>query len=186
MLMGSAARGIKGLVGNIDDNLIAPSVNIQYEWLIQNEEMRGFICDNEIITLGSHSALIKEQLATRRMEFLQMTANPVDAQIIGMEGRRYLLEETAQSMHLDLTRIFKGSPPNTNPPPEGGIAPPKKGAEVDQAGNPVSGTDTRTAGGGPPGPPGQPPPPQPGGPQPAQRPPGRAEGGPAIGPVVVG
>ena len=49
----------------------------------------------------------KEQITLRRNEFLQATANAVDMQIIGMEGRAYLLRELASSLQLDTSKIVK-------------------------------------------------------------------------------
>jgi TolA-binding protein len=49
----------------------------------------------------------KEQITLRRNEFLQATANPVDMQIVGMEGRAYLLREVASSLQLDTSKIVK-------------------------------------------------------------------------------
>ena len=152
MLMGAAARGIKGLVKIIDDSMIAPSVQAQYEWLVSNEDMAGFICDYTIHASGSHSALAKEQLAARRMEFIQLTGNPLFAPIVGEEGFKYLLQETAEAISLDLTKVFQGAPVPVQQPvqqegaPGGqgmGVPPPQGSRELDQAGRPVSGTDTR-------------------------------------------
>lgn len=150
MLMGSASRGIKAIISQLDKNIIMPSVERQYALVVEQTESYGMICDYQVVTLGHTKALIKEQLASRRLEFMQMTANPIDMQILGMEGRKYLLEETAKSISLDLTRVFAPPPPTNQPPPEGGAEPPTSSKELDAAGNPVVGTDTRTAG-APPG-----------------------------------
>jgi hypothetical protein len=41
----------------------------------------------------------------RRNEFLQATANPIDAQIVGIPGRAEILRETAKDLNMDTTRI---------------------------------------------------------------------------------
>jgi len=96
------------------------------------------------VTSGSASAMVKEQMAARRIEFMNATANPIDAQIMGMEGRKYLLEETAKSIQLDMSRVF---PPASTPPPQeaGSNDQSEKPQALDAAGSPVVGQDTRTA-----------------------------------------
>jgi hypothetical protein len=150
MLMSSAARGIKALVTSIDDHITSQSVKRQYQLCIEQEENYGLVCDYEVVTIGSTAALLKEQLSARRMEFMAGTNNPVDLQIMGFEGRKYLLEETARSMQLDVTRIF---PPQQPPQPQNtggqpgqpmpGQVPPEASQTLDASGNPVVGQDTR-------------------------------------------
>jgi hypothetical protein len=66
-----------------------------------------------------------------------------------MEGRKYVLEETAKSVNMDLTRyIPKNAPPPPAPPQEGGdpsnFGPTGASAQnLDASGAPVSGQDTR-------------------------------------------
>ncbi len=116
MLMGSAARGIKSIIKSIDEHIIKPSVERQYIWLIERKDYFGMVCDYQIVSGGTMAALAREQMAARRIEFMNSTANPVDAQIMGMEGRKYVLEETAKSVNLELSRMMPKNPPQ--PPAE--------------------------------------------------------------------
>jgi hypothetical protein len=142
MLMSSAARGIRGLVSSLDENVIKPAVERQYVYIVDTEPNYGFICDYNIVTSGSAAALVKEQMAARRIEFMNATANPLDAQILGIEGRKYLLEETARSIQLDLSRVFP--PAQTAPPqPAGPGDQSEKPQALDAAGSPVVGQDSR-------------------------------------------
>jgi hypothetical protein len=150
MLMGSAARGIKSIIKSIDEAIIKPSVERQYVWLIERKDYFGMVCDYQIVSGGTLAALAREQMAARRIEFMNSTANPVDAQIMGMEGRKYVLEETAKSVNMDLTRyIPKQTPPMPQAPPgegggEGQFGPTGANAQqLDAAGAPVAGQDTR-------------------------------------------
>jgi hypothetical protein len=150
-LMGGAARGIRAIVSAIDEDIIKPSIEAQYYWTISQEENRGFICDYQIITSGSSAGLLKEQMAARRLEFMRETQNPVDMQILGMEGRKYLLEETARAIQLELSRVFPIRQ-DPNVPPLEPQAPGQGTSTLDASGQPVSGTDnaqylqTRTSG----------------------------------------
>ena len=147
ILMASSARGIKALVSNIDRNITAPSVTRTYQDMIAEEENFGMIFDYNLVTLGSAAALMKEQLSARRIEFMQATANPYDMQIIGPDGRKYLLEETARSMQLDVKKVFPPQMPAPVAPENmGNAGEPTTGPQtLDAAGNPVVGQDTRTA-----------------------------------------
>jgi hypothetical protein len=147
MLMGSAARGIKSLIKSIDECIIKPSVERQYIWLIERKDYFGMVCDYQIVSGGTMAALAREQMAARRIEFMNSTANPVDAQIMGMEGRKYVIEETAKAVNLDLEKYMPKEQPKKLPmAPDGGspfeaTAP---GAQtLDNAGNPVVGQDSR-------------------------------------------
>ena len=48
----------------------------------------------------------KEATAMRQAEFLSSTNNPTDMQIIGLEGRRVLLESAAKSADLPADRFI--------------------------------------------------------------------------------
>jgi len=95
------------------------------------------------------AALAREQMAARRIEFMNATANPVDAQIMGMEGRKYVLDETAKSVNMDLDKYMSKKlalPPPPQPGEEGvgGFGPTGAGARtLDAAGAPVVGQDVR-------------------------------------------
>lgn len=143
MLMGSAARGIKALIKSIDENIIKPSVKKQYLWLIEREDYFGMICDYRVVSGGSMAALNREQMVSRRLEFMNNTANPVDAQIMGMEGRKYVIDETAKALGLDLARFMPKRMPEQAPQPMQFAPPGANSQQLDQAGNPVVGQDTR-------------------------------------------
>lgn len=148
MLMGSAARGIKAIIKSVDECIIKPSVERQYVWLIERKDYFGMVCDYQIVSGGTMAALAREQMAARRIEFMNSTANPVDAQIMGMEGRKYVLEETAKSVNLELSKMMpkKQLPmpmnPETGQPAFGATG---AGArQLDAAGSPVVGQDVRS------------------------------------------
>jgi hypothetical protein len=61
--------------------------------------------DFSIKTKGVLGLIHKETLLMRRNEFLQMTANPFDLQIMGLMGRAYVLRENARGLQLDTDKI---------------------------------------------------------------------------------
>ena len=82
----------------------------------------------------------------RRTEFLAATANPVDMQIVGVEGRAALLRESAKALDIDTDSVVppldvirmrlaqnamaQQSNPGTPPGPQGGTPPSPSGQEL--------------------------------------------------------
>lgn len=162
MLMSGAARGIKQVIKAIDAKIIKRTIERQYYWNIEQADMKNLICDYKIHAKGTSVLLAKEQQSVRRTEFLTATANPIDSQLMGPDGRRYLLKEVAKSHELDTSQMFPDDlelmlnsmeglninqgmgVPGTPPQPAIGGAPsPPAPATLDAAGAPVVGTDTR-------------------------------------------
>jgi hypothetical protein len=104
MLMNAAAKGLRNAASNIDRGVIAPSV--EEHWLTimltQPDKARG---DCRIKARASEYLIQQEQLQIRRKEFLDSTANPIDMQIIGIDGRSELLRENAKSLKMDPDKI---------------------------------------------------------------------------------
>jgi hypothetical protein len=101
MLMGAAARGIKQVVTNIDRDVIEESVERLFVWNMLFNEDENIKGDVVIKARGVSALLVKEQVAQKRMELLAATANPIDAQIMGPEGRANIIRRTAQSLDMD-------------------------------------------------------------------------------------
>ncbi|MBF0459679.1 MAG: hypothetical protein HQK99_17470 [Nitrospirae bacterium] len=110
MLISQAARGIKNVVKNIDSKVIATSVERQYYFNLDYDKGIDDVPDLRIIAKGTSSLIAKEQQAIRRSEFLRATNNPVDAEIMGTEGRRQLLREAARALELDVNKIVPEPP----------------------------------------------------------------------------
>ncbi len=102
MLMNNAAKGLRRGIGSIDSGVLAPTV---YDTFINemlynpDQSIKG---DCTVQPWGAAAILIKESAQQRRIQFLGMTANPVDAAILGNKGRAALLRETAESMDFDV------------------------------------------------------------------------------------
>jgi hypothetical protein len=100
MLLNNAAKGLRRAISNIDLNVIAPTIGDAFtnEMLYNpDESIKG---DCIPVARGAAAILIKDMAQQRRMQFLGMTANPIDMAIIGNKGRASLLRETAASMEL--------------------------------------------------------------------------------------
>lgn len=98
MLMGAAAQGIKSVVKNIDDYLLAPlgkslfAFNMQFNY---NEDLQG---DLDVVARGTESLMRNEIRSQRLIQFMQLSGNPAMAPFIKFD---YVLKEIAASMDLD-------------------------------------------------------------------------------------
>ena len=161
MLMTHAARGVKMFIKNLDKGIIQQSVQKQFYYNLDYEELdEDLIGDVKVVAKGSSSMIAKEQQSVRRTEFMGMTNNPVDVQIMGLKGRKYLLDETAKSLEIDRDELFEefefekdsfdnmmggsGQQPMLPSGQQGGVTPPPNPATTDVAGGLKGGTGVRT------------------------------------------
>jgi hypothetical protein len=54
---------------------------------------------------GVNYAVKREQDRMRQLEFLQLTGNPVDMQIVGMQGRANIIRSVAGNLGLDHEKV---------------------------------------------------------------------------------
>lgn len=116
MLMSAASRGARLAVKNVDkvvEKVTTFMIHINMRFNPDNT-IKG---DLQARGKGSTEMMIKEQLALRRKEFLQLTNNQIDLQITGLEGRRYALGETAKAMDLDASKLIPGYENNASVSP---------------------------------------------------------------------
>lgn len=104
MLMDNAAKGIKSAILNID-KVVEMVVNKFYIHNMMYNPDPFIKGDFKVISKGAMGMLAKEQIQVRRNEFLAATNNPVDLQIIGVEGRAYLLRELAKGLNMDTDKL---------------------------------------------------------------------------------
>lgn len=135
-----ASRGIKSVVRNVDIDIIIPSLERHYDYLLDNQQVFGLVGDYNLVARGTAAVLAKEQLASRKIEFMANTANPIDVGIIGQENRRKMLFEVAKTLGIELDE--KELPPPMQQLPQG-APPPENQQTLDAAGNPAQGVDNR-------------------------------------------
>jgi len=104
MLMDNAAKGIKTAISSIDI-VVASVVDRLYIHNMIYDSDPSCKGDFKILAKGAMGLVAKEQLQMRRNEFLQATANPIDLQIVGQNGRAYLLREVAASLQMDTDKL---------------------------------------------------------------------------------
>lgn len=106
MLIGNASKLIKSVTANVD-RLIESVIRKTHIHLITQMGELNLAGDIGIVVRGSESILMKDNMALRRAEFLQMTNNPVDLQITGLEGRANVLKEQAKLLGMNPDEIAK-------------------------------------------------------------------------------
>jgi len=105
MLMGNANKSMKQVVGNVDVNVLTPLLerlyfhNMRYS---DDETLKG---DVQIVARGANSIIAKESAQVRRNEFLAATANPIDLEIVGTQGRAALLREASKGLDMDPDQV---------------------------------------------------------------------------------
>lgn len=105
MLLNNAAKGLRRAISNIDARVIQPTITMAFvnEMLYNDDEsIKG---DCVVVPRGAAAILIKESAQARRTQFLGMTANPIDMEIIGIKGRAALLREVASAMELPVDDV---------------------------------------------------------------------------------
>lgn len=168
MLMGAAAQNIKSVVRNIDDYLLVPLAEDLFAFNMQFDFDPQFIGDLKCVALGTTSLMRNEVRSQKILQFLQLTANPMDAPWV---KRDYLLRELAQSLDLEAEKsvndpreaglqaeamkammIAQGIDPNkqqaAGSPSTPGSGTPDTGSAQGQGGSPVPGEQGFSGGGG--------------------------------------
>ena len=104
MLMGAAAQGIKTVVRNVDDYLLAPLGKALFSFNMQfNFDKQFADGDLEVKARGTESLMRNEIRSQRLLQFMQMTQNQQMAPFVKYD---YVLRELAASMDLDEDKIL--------------------------------------------------------------------------------
>jgi hypothetical protein len=106
MLMEASNRTIKQTVSSIDQNIVEPAVEHLNIFLALTRTDVVIDGDISVVAKGATELMQRETLRMRRIEFLQMTANPIDQQLVGIEGRYNLLRETSRDLGLPLQAML--------------------------------------------------------------------------------
>ena len=105
MLMGAAGKGIRQVVMHIDTDVVKPIVLRQFVYNMRYDEDESIKGDVQVIAKGAINLAVKETVNIRRIEFLNATANPIDIEIIGKEGRATILREVAKGLQMPVDEV---------------------------------------------------------------------------------
>jgi hypothetical protein len=136
MVMGNAAKILQTVSANVDNDVIEPAVSELYDMVMLTDTTGTLRGDESIDVVGVNIAMQRETQRQRQLEFLQITANPIDMQITGVRGRASVLRAVSDGIGLDGEAIVPpddeiaamqgqpGGPPQPGTPPAGSGPPP--------------------------------------------------------------
>ena len=101
MMMGNATKSIKNVIAHMDVNVIRPLVQRYYYYNMKYDPDESIKAVLNIQARGATALMTKESAQIRRTEFLAATANPIDMQIVGVEGRAAILRQTAKTLDMN-------------------------------------------------------------------------------------
>ena len=105
MLMGNASKTLQNVAASIDRDVVEPLLQDLFD-MVMLTQPGVFKGDELIVVKGVNHAVKREQDRMRQLEFLQLTANPIDMAIVGPEGRANVLRSVAQNLGLDHERVL--------------------------------------------------------------------------------
>jgi hypothetical protein len=136
MLMDAANRTMKQAVTSIDKNVIEPAITDLHIYMALTRPDEIDDGDINIVAKGATQLVQRDQLRMRRAQFLQVTSNPTDLQIVGPQFRTELITEMAKDLQLPTDTIGRGVT-NFAPPGQPGAPgqPQNPGQPPQQPGN---------------------------------------------------
>lgn len=105
MLMGNASKTLQNVAASIDRDVIQPLLYDLFDTVMLTQP--GLFKGDELIVVkGVNHAVKREQDRMRQLEFLQLTANPIDQGIMGPMGRANILRSVASNLGLEHERTI--------------------------------------------------------------------------------
>jgi len=106
MLMSNAGKSLKQVVANIDNYVMRPMLQRLHYWNMKYADDPDLKGDINIVVRGANALVAKEAAQVRRNEFLVATANPIDMQVLGVEGRAEVLREVVKTLDMDTDKVI--------------------------------------------------------------------------------
>jgi hypothetical protein len=101
MLMGNASKILQTVAANVDRDVFQGLLSNLFD-MIMLTDTTGMLSGEESIRVkGVAVAVQRETERARQLEFLQITANPIDSAIIGVDGRATVLRKVADGIGMD-------------------------------------------------------------------------------------
>jgi hypothetical protein len=100
MLMGNAEKVLQTVAANIDGDVMDPLLSQTYDLVMMTDKTGMLTGEEHIRVRGVNVAVQKETERQKQLQFLQITANPIDGPIVGEIGRARVLRAVAQGLGL--------------------------------------------------------------------------------------
>jgi hypothetical protein len=101
MLMGNASKILQTVAANVDRDVFQGLLSNLFDMVMLTDQSGMLTGEEAIVVRGVAVAIQRETERSRQIEFLTATANPIDAAIIGVEGRANVLRSVASSIGLN-------------------------------------------------------------------------------------
>ena len=93
-LLSSAAKLLRSSIGNIDEDVVVPVIEMMYDYNMLFDPDESIKSDAQVVARGANEMLQRETARQEHMAMLEITNNPTDSTIIGVKGRAHLLKKT--------------------------------------------------------------------------------------------
>jgi hypothetical protein len=100
MLMQNSSKILQTVASNVDIDVIEPVINALVDMVMLTDQTGLLTGEEKVRVLGVQVAQQRETQRARQLEFLQLTANPIDMAIIGPKGRAQVLRSVATEIGL--------------------------------------------------------------------------------------
>jgi hypothetical protein len=100
MLMNNASKVLQTVAANVDTDVLEPMLLALYDMIMLTDSTGILTGEEQVRVLGSTVAVQRETERQKQLQFLQITANPIDAPIIGEIGRARVLRAIAKDLGL--------------------------------------------------------------------------------------
>lgn len=106
MLMGNASKGIKKVIGNIEQDILDPLIQAFYNYNMLFDNDASIKVDAQVVARGPTGVILKEAQVQRRVEALQVLGPYIPTGIIQKDGLANLLRQILQGLDLDVDKII--------------------------------------------------------------------------------
>lgn len=100
MLMGNASKVLQTVAGNVDADVIEPCLIETKDLVLLTDTTDMMDGTENVVAKGVSVAMQRETMRARQIEFLQVTANPIDVQIMGPKGRAAVLRTVSSTLGM--------------------------------------------------------------------------------------
>lgn len=101
MLISNANKALQNVAENIDRDVFGPLLQALYDLVMLTDDSGLLRGDESINVNGVRNVMKQEQDRVRQLEFLQLTANPIDAPIVGPK-RAEILQQVANRIGIEV------------------------------------------------------------------------------------
>ena len=100
MLMGNASKILQTVAANIDRDVMDPLLHGLLDMVLLTDTTDILDGTERLVVKGVAVAMQRETQRSRQLEFLQITGNPIDTQIMGPKGRAAVLRSVAETLGM--------------------------------------------------------------------------------------